>query len=98
MSLDWPHENVEWTEIRDLHRRGLSPDVELVGRVQGNQWYVYCVGGFARAVVNWSSTDAGEANRFLRSIAYRRCDREGCGIRVGIEGGSCGHHEEDRGR
>lgn len=91
-----PERNMDWTEVAKLHASGCSPDVELVRVGGGNRVYVFCRHGHHDAVVCWDGRFAREAQMFLDRIAFMRCERDGCGVRVGIKGGSCGNHPEDR--
>lgn len=87
-----PDKNIHWKKVAEMHKNGLSPDVELVKLEGGNRAYVFCRNGFHDAVVFWGGRSARKAQKFLDRIAFMRCDHDDCGIRVGIEGGSCGNH------
>jgi hypothetical protein len=82
-----PRRNIHWLELKE------RPEPEIEER--SSIFIAYC-GGLPAAVVNWSSRDAIEAQRWLKAKAFARCCHSDCGIRVSQLGDSCGNHEEDR--
>ncbi len=89
-SLPLPKRNIEWTVVR----QEANPEVEERGLV-----FLYYRGGMVDSVIYWSSSDAVRAQRWLCSIAFARCYRPDCGIRLSGDqkpGDTCGNHEEDK--
>lgn len=82
-----PVRNIEWTEVKKEEH----PEVEERGHI-----FVYYRGGFADAVVFWSSRDAEQAQRWLHKVAFARCCEKDCGIRVAKLGMSCGNHRPSK--
>lgn len=88
-----PAGNIHWVEVR----KEPAPEVE-----ERRTCFVHYRGGMPDAVISWSSTDAVEAQQWLRSVAFKRCfsaerGHADCGIRLSSRSAAnCGNHKGDR--
>ncbi len=86
-----PEDNIHWKaaleKVRDQPGRFeicMTPSIFILEE-----------NSFPAFLVDWSSFDAREAQQQLKRIAFARCRREDCGIRLGNDqepGDDCGNH------
>jgi hypothetical protein len=88
-----PQENVHWLDAKKLVEKDPATwEIEERKRV-----FVLYRGAHPDAVVNWDGRTADEAQRWLRSVAFARCSRPDCGIRLGAGqklGDECRNHRD----
>lgn len=90
--MNLPRQNIDWTEVHRLKNSEIGAhEVEDMQSGEHSYW-IHIRGGIRNALIIWSSHDAQAAQAYLRQVAFARCKRADCGVRVAKLGDECGNH------